>query len=265
MKIEVEGYRIVVTAGARGIGRAIVEAFAQNGAKVHLCDIDELALQACLTAVSETTDATPTGTVCNVGNPQQVDIFMSEAIENLGGIDVLVNNAGIAGPAGPVETVTQDGLLDTLNVNLGSQFYTAKHAIPLMKAQRSGTIINIASTAGQYGFPYRSPYCTSKWAIIGLTKTMAMELGEFNVRANVICPGSINNERMAQVIQLEHEVTGIPKAQVREGFLKQVSMQTFIDPEEIAQMALFLSSPLGKHISGQAVAIDGHTETMRNQ
>ncbi len=259
MNINVEGYRVVVTAGARGIGRAIVNAFVASGANVHLCDIDETALGACLTAVSGTT-----GTVCDVGNPQQVDQMMTEAIETLGGIDVLVNNAGIAGPAGPIESVTQESLLDCLNVNLGSQFYTAKHAIPLMKAQRRGSIINIASTAGQYGFPWRSPYCTSKWAIIGLTKTMAMELGEFNIRANVICPGSINNKRMEHVIQLEHEVTGNSKEQVREGFLKQVSMNTFIDPEEIANMALFIASPLGRHISGQALAVDGHTETMRN-
>ena len=258
MKIEFEGKRVIVTAGARGIGRAIADAFAATGAQVHICDIDA-------TAVADALAENPllTGSVTDVSDELQVDAMFDEALARLGGLDNMVNNAGISGPAGMVEEIAIADWEKVMAVNVYAMISTSRRAIPIMKAQRSGSIVNISSTAGLWGYPTRSPYCASKWAIVGLTKTMAMELGEFNVRANVICPGSLNNERMEHVIELEMESTGRTEDEVREGFTNQVSMKTFIDPEEIASQILYLCSPLGKNISGQAICIDGHTETMR--
>ncbi len=176
---------------------------------------------------------------------------------------MLVNNAGIAGPGGPVETIDPDEVTHTLDLDVSSMFRTARHAIPVMTAERSGSIVNISSTAGQFGFPNRAAYAAAKWAVIGLTKTMAMELGEFGVRCNAICPGSIDGPRMEHVVDLEAAATGRTPDEVRAGFEGQVSMRTFIDASEIAQAICFLASPLGSRISGQAIAVDGHTETLR--
>ncbi|MFW2333885.1 SDR family oxidoreductase [Ilumatobacter sp.] len=256
MNIELDGLRVVVTAGAAGIGLATAELFAANGAHVWVCDIDRAAL-----ARLEGTDITSAH--ADVGDTASIDAFMTAAIAAMGGLDVLVNNAGIAGPGGPVETIDPDEVTHTLDLDVSSMFRTARHAIPVMTAERSGSIVNISSTAGQFGFPNRAAYAAAKWAVIGLTKTMAMELGAFGVRCNAICPGSIDGPRMEHVVDLEAAATGRTPDEVRAGFEGQVSMRTFIDASEIAQAICFLASPLGSRISGQAIAIDGHTETLR--
>ena len=181
----------------------------------------------------------------------------------MGGVDVLVNNAGISGPAGPVDTLEPEAWRQTMEVNINGQFYCTRRVVPALKAQRSGSIVNIASTAGLFGYPWRTPYAASKWAVIGFTKSLAMELGEYGIRANAICPGSINNPRMDGVIAMEAAVSGRSEAEIRQQYAKQVSLQTFIDPEEIANMVLFICSPLGAKITGQALCVDGHTETLR--
>jgi NAD(P)-dependent dehydrogenase (short-subunit alcohol dehydrogenase family) len=257
MRLELEGLRVVVTAAASGIGRATALMFADHGAEVWVCDIDAEALAVVCR------HERIAGHVADVGDTGSIDRFMSEAIAALGGIDVLVNNAGIAGPGGHVEDVDPAAVTHTLDVDVTSMFRTSRHAIPVMKQARSGLIVNISSTAGLHGFPYRSAYAAAKWAVIGLTKTMAMELGEFGVRANVICPGSITGTRMDHVVELEARATGRPAEDIRAGFAAQVSMRTFIDPEEIAQTICFLASPLGLKISGQVLSVDGHTETLR--
>ena len=256
MEIELRGLRVVITAGARGIGRATAEMFASNGAVVHVCDIDEAALS---TIESDRIR----GSVADVGDTASVDAFMTEALAALGGIDVLVNNAGIAGPGGPVQSLDPEDVTHTLDVDVTSMFRTARHAIPRMREQRSGLIVNISSTAGQLGFPNRAAYAAAKWAVIGLTKTLAMELGDAGVRCNAICPGSIDGPRMDHVIDLEAAASGRPAAAVRAGFEQQTSMRTFIDADEIAHMICFLASPLGAKVSGQVIAVDGNTETLR--
>ncbi len=258
MNIDITNQRVIVTAGAQGIGKAIAKAFLDSGAQVHICDISAERLAACQSDLP----AVQTH-VTDVSKPKQVATFMKAAIEAMGGIDVLVNNAGISGPAGAVEEIDIDGWQQTMAVNINGQFYCTQHVIPHMKAQRSGSIINISTTAGLYGYPNRSPYCASKWAVIGFTKTLAMELGAFNVRANCICPGSINNARMDHVIRIESDATGRSEDEIREKYYDQVSMRTFIEPEEIANMAVFLSSPLAPNVSGQVISVDGNTETMR--
>jgi len=256
MDVDLRGLRVIITAGAAGIGRATAELFAANGARVHVCDVDERALTTIETIGIRSA-------IADVGDTASMDAFMTDALASLGGVDVLVNNAGIAGPGGPVETLDPDDVTHTLDLDVTSMFRTARHVVPVMRAQRSGAIVNISSTAGQFGFPNRAPYAAAKWAVIGLTKTMAMELGEFGVRCNAICPGSIDGSRMDHVIDLEAAATGRAPADVRDGFKAQASMRTFIDADEVARMICFLASDLGAKVSGQVIAVDGNTETSR--
>ncbi len=257
MDLELRGLRAVVTAAGAGIGRATAELLADAGADVRVCDVDAGALAAIVG--NDRVD----GSLCDVGDTDAVDRFMADAIDSLEGIDLLVNNAGVAGEGGAMEDLDPDRMTETLNVNVSSMLRTARHAIPTMKQQGSGSIVNIASTAGLHGFPYRLPYTASKWAVIGLTKTMAMELGPFGVRANAVCPGSITGPRMDHVVALEAEASGRKPDDIRQGFEQQVSMRTFIEPEEIAQSIAFLASPYGLKISGQILSVDGNTETLR--
>jgi NAD(P)-dependent dehydrogenase (short-subunit alcohol dehydrogenase family) len=249
--------RVVITAGGSGIGRVTAEHFASAGATVRICDVDDRALaDACLAAGIE-------GAVADVADTASIDRFMTDSIEALGGIDVLVNNAGIAGPGGRVEDIDPDDVTRTLDVDVTSMFRTSRHVVPAMKQQGSGVIVNIASTAGLFGFPYRSPYAAAKWAVIGLTKTMAMELGEFGIRVNAVCPGSVSGARMDHVIDLEAAAGGRSVEEIRRGFERQVSLRTFVDAADIAEAIAFLASPAASKITGQAIPVDGHTESMR--
>jgi len=259
MDLELSGARVVVTAAGAGIGRATAELFVEAGAHVHVCDVDEDAL------ASVCDHERIVGTIADVGVTESIDGFMDRALGDMGGIDVLVNNAGIAGPGGRLEEIDPLDVTRTLDVNVTSMFRTSRHAIPPMTAARSGLIVNIASTAGLHGFPYRSAYAASKWAVIGLTKTMAMELGEYGVRVNAICPGSISGARMDHVIDLESRASGRSPADIRVGFERQTSMRTFIDAAEIAQTIAYLASPYGLKVSGQALSVDGHTESLRTR
>ena len=249
--------RVVITAGGAGIGRATAEHLVAGGASVVVCDIDASAV-ADVGAVDGIVAA-----VADVSDTASVDRFMAGAMESLGGIDVLVNNAGIAGPGGVLEDLDPDDVNRTLDVDVTSMFRTSRRAIPAMKQQGSGVIVNVSSTAGLFGFPYRSPYAAAKWAVIGLTKTMAMELGEFGIRVNAVCPGSVKGPRMDHVIDLEAAASGRSTDEIREGFERQVSLRTFVGATDIAETIAFLASPAASKITGQAIPIDGHTESMR--
>ncbi len=252
------GTRVIVTAGAGGIGKAIAEAFADAGARVHVCDIDLAGLDALI----QEHPAIGT-TVADVSRPDQVDGLFEEAMESLGGLDVLVNNAGIAGPTAPVEEVSPEEWSRTMAVNIDGQFYCIRRAVPHLKAAGGGAIVNIASTAGVLGYPLRAPYAASKWAVVGLTKTLAMELGRDGIRVNAICPGPVTGERMDRVAAAEARALGVPDTEVLAGYVKQVSMQRFIEAREIAGTVLFLTGESGRSISGQTLGVDGHTETLR--
>jgi NAD(P)-dependent dehydrogenase (short-subunit alcohol dehydrogenase family) len=253
-----EGRRAVVTAGADGIGRAIVEAFINAGARVHICDLDE----AKLSAAKESLPGLG-GTLADVADADAVDRLFDEALDGLGGLDILVNNAGIAGPTAPAEEIAPEDWRRTIAVDLDGAFHCARRAIPLLKQTGGGSIVNISSTAGLFGFPNRSPYAAAKWGIIGLTKTLAMELGRFGIRVNAICPGSIAGARMGQVIAADAAARGLDPAEVSEGYVSQVSMRCFVEARDIAHMALFICSDAGAKISGQALSVDGHTETLK--
>ena len=245
--------RVLVTAAASGIGRSVAEAFVEAGDRVHVCDLDEAELEK-LEGVGTT--------VADVADPDAVDRLFTEAAETLGGLDVLVNNAGISGPTAPVEAIEPGDWRRTIDINLNGQFYCVRRAVPLLKAAGGGSIVNISSTAGLFGYPLRSPYAASKWGVIGLTKTLAMELGTFGIRVNAICPGSVAGERIERIIRDEAASRGVSPDDVRTSLLKQVSMRTFVDAADIVGMILFLCSDQGAKISGQALAIDGHTESL---
>ena len=256
LDLELGGARVVITAGASGIGAAIARRFVGLGARVWVCDIDEVAL----TGIGREGVRSH---VADVARTEQVDAFMELALTEMGGIDVLVNNAGIAGPGGVAHGVDPVAVTETFDVNVTSMFRTLRIAVPAMIEQGSGLIVNLSSTAGQFGFPYRAPYAASKWAVIGLTKTLAMELGEHGIRVNAICPGSVSGPRMDRVVELEAEASGRDPAEIRDGFTEQVSMRTFVDASDIADTIAYLASPLASRVSGQVIAVDGHTETLR--
>ncbi len=248
--------RVMITAAAAGIGRAIAKAFYDDGAKVHICDVNEQALAAFREEFPDIA-----ATHVNVASEAEVDAWFDEALEDLGGLDVLVNNAGIKGPTAPIDDIEFADWRECLAICLDSQFLCARRAAPVMKAQEAGSIINLSSTAGLYGFGNRTPYAAAKWAVIGLTKSLAIELGPHTVRCNAICPGSVSGERMNRVIHGEAELRGVPFDVVANEWNLSHSISRFVEPEEVADMCVFLASPAAKMVTGQAIAVDGHTET----
>jgi NAD(P)-dependent dehydrogenase (short-subunit alcohol dehydrogenase family) len=249
--------RVMITAAAAGIGRSVARAFAGEGANVHVCDVNETALDEFRLENPEIA-----ATHVNVANEGEIDAWFDDALEDLGGLDVLVNNAGIKGPTAPVDDIDYTDWRECLAVCLDSHFLCARRAAPVMKSQGSGSIINLSSTAGLYGFGNRTPYAAAKWAVIGLTKSLAIELGPFNVRCNAICPGAVRGDRINRVIAAEAEQRGVDFAVIEKEMVGSQSISRFVEPDEIADMCLFLASPAGKMVNGQAIAVDGHLETM---
>jgi NAD(P)-dependent dehydrogenase (short-subunit alcohol dehydrogenase family) len=260
MHVSVGGLRVMVTAGAAGIGRAIAAAFVNDGARVHVCDVDEGALEI---FAQECPEARVTR--ADVALVAEVDAFFDAAQAWLGGLDVLVNNAGIAGPTGRVEDIAPEDWDRTMAININGQFYCARRAVPQLKEAGGGSIDNLSSTAGIMGFPLRTPYASSKWAVVGLTKSLSMELGEFGIRVNAICPGAVAGARIERVIAADAEARGLPLETARQSYLNQNSLKDFIQPESIARMVLFLCAPAGSQISGQALSVDGDTDTLRTR
>lgn len=250
---------VFISGGATGIGRVLARRYLQAGGRVHVADVDPQAVQAFLEE-----NPTASGSVCDVGDVSQVDRAFDDLQARYHRLDVLINNAGIAGPTGRVEEIAPADWDRTIAVDLNGQFYCARRAVPLLRASGGGSILCIASTAGLFGFPLRSPYTVSKWAIIGFVKTLAMELGPEGIRVNAICPGSVSGPRIESVIEKDAASRGMAPQQIRDLYLRQTSMRTFIDAEDIAEMAFFLTSPAGAKISGQALAVDGHTEGLSN-
>lgn len=258
MQLSVEGLKVLVTAGASGIGFQVAQRFLENGALVHICDIDREMLELC-------DDLLPGAgkTLCDVSDPLQVEDLFRAADLQLDGLDVLVNVAGIAGPTARVDEVETADWDRTIAVDLNGQFYCARLAVPRLIMSGGGSILNFSSCSGLMGSPYRSPYCAAKWALIGLTKTMAMELGQFGIRVNAVCPGIVEGDRMEKVIKNDAFHKGVDPEEIRQAYRQSVSMGIFVDPGEIADLALFLCSKSGRSISGQALGIDGNIEILR--
>lgn len=259
MKIDFKHKKVVVTAGASGIGHNIAKGFAAKGATVFVCDIDKDRVD----TINEFENNTY-AFVADVSNYNDVEAFFKFIQTQTDRIDVLVNNAGIAGPTARVEEVTSNEWDKTVAVTLNGMFYNTKLAIPMIRKSGGGSIINISSSAAYFGFPFRTPYTASKWGIIGFTKTIAMELGPEDIRVNAICPGSVSGDRIDGVIQKEADLRGVTFNDVKSGYERQVSLRTFVDAEDVTNTILFLASKYGNKISGQALGVDGHTETLTN-
>lgn len=239
--------RVLITAGAAGIGRAMGAAFDAAGYEVWVTDVDQAQLLDCPSHWQRhAIDATD-------------EPAMAELLGQIGGLDALCANAGIAGPTAAIDEVALDDWRACVSVNLEGAFLAVKHTAPLMKQAGKGAIIFTSSTAGLYGFPYRAPYAAAKWALIGLMKTTAMELGPQGIRANAICPGAVDGPRMDGVMTREAQAKGMTYDQVRAGYASGTSMGALVSAEDIAQMALFLASPAARLVSGQVIAVDGHT------
>ena len=257
MAKEIKEMRIAVTGAASGIGSVIANELSSLGARVAICDKNAERVQAFTTDHEDIFSS-----VGNVSNETDVIDFFSNVEAKLGGLDALINNAGIAGPTTNLEEFNFADWQETISVNLNGAFLCSKEAIPMLRASGGGSIINIGSTSSFFGTPLRSAYSATKWALIGLTKTWAMEYGHENIRVNAICPGSVNGPRIERVINKEADERDIDPSIVKEAYLNQTSMQTFIDPEEIVGMVKYLLSPIAQKVSGQAIAIDGHTESL---
>ncbi|MEO6185790.1 MAG: SDR family oxidoreductase [Steroidobacteraceae bacterium] len=244
--------RVLVTAGAAGIGLAIARAFHATGAQVYACDIDTDGLARAGAAMPGLLTRH-----CSVGDRTEVAAMVADAALRLGGIDVLVNNAGIGGPTCSVQAMNPDDWDAVLQVNLTGTFDVTRNAIPHLIRSGHGVIINMASAAGRFGYANRSPYSASKWALIGLTKTLSIELGEHSIRVNAIAPGAVAGERAERVFQGRAQSTGKPLEEVKRLAMAGQSLKALVDPNDIAALAVFLASDAAKSISGQVLPIDG--------
>jgi NAD(P)-dependent dehydrogenase (short-subunit alcohol dehydrogenase family) len=248
---------VLVTGAASGIGKATAKRLAETGWNVHICDVSDSSL-------ADVRAELPTIHVskCDVSDPAQVKDVVAHVLALNGQLDVLINNAGIAGCTAPIESVPDDDWRRTMDVNVNGAFYFLKEVVPGMKQRSNGAIINIASTAALFGYPQRAAYAASKWAMIGMTKTLAMELGPFNIRVNAVCPGSVAGPRIDSVIERDAAHRGLPAEDVRRIYESQVSMRRFVTVEDIAGTCAFLASADAQLVSGQIIAVDGHTESL---
>jgi NAD(P)-dependent dehydrogenase (short-subunit alcohol dehydrogenase family) len=243
--------RVLITAGAAGIGREFARAFSANGAKVFVCDIDDKAL-------AEIQKEIP-GVIarrCDMGQRAEIERMVPAAVEALGGLDVLINNAGISGLTLPIDEYPPDDWDRVVAVNLTAMFDVCRLAIPPLKKSQAGCIINMSSIAGRGGFQNRSPYSATKWGVIGLTKTLAMELGEWGIRANAIAPGAVAGDRIVRVFRGRAQRSGRSMEEVEAEAFAAQSIKGFVDPADIARLAVFLASDAAKAISGQVIPID---------
>jgi NAD(P)-dependent dehydrogenase (short-subunit alcohol dehydrogenase family) len=256
MELTVKGQRVLITAGGGGIGRVMAQTFVDAGAKVHVCDVVQSALDETVKTLGVT--ATP----CDVSDLKQVDRLFADVNKHLGGLDVLINNAGIAGPTGKVEEISVADWQRCIDIDLNGMFYCTRLAMPLLKAAGGGAIINLSSAAGRLGFPFRTPYAAAKWAVVGFTKSLSMEVGTDKIRVNAIQPGVVEGERIDRVIEAKAKAIGISFEEQKRISLERVSMKTMVSPQDIADMALYLASDLGKHMTGQAISVCAGVEML---
>ena len=257
MNFDIKGLRVLVTAGANGIGLAVARAFVGEGAKVHICDVDETALSA-LTS----NDPAISWSRCDVSDRAAVRNLFSEATAKLGGLDVLVNNAGIAGPTSKVEDMNPEDWDRCLEICLTGQFNCARLAVPLLRTSKNASIVNISSAAGRLGFAMRAPYAAAKWGVIGFTKSLSIELGPDNIRVNAILPGLVAGDRQRRVLEAKAQQRGISYAEMERTAFGYTSIKDYVTPQQLADQILFLCSPRGKTISGQAISICGDTQML---
>lgn len=248
--------RLIISAGASGIGLAVARHFVANGASVAICDIDR-------DAVAAVSDEFDFASICDVTDADAMDSFVKVAVSHLGGVTTVIANAGTAGPTANLEDVNPDDWSRTIAVNLTGQYTLLKSTIPHLKAQSMGSVILMSSTAGRLGLPMRSPYAAAKWGVIGLKETLAMELGPHGITVNAILPGSVQGPRMDAVLATKAKATGISIDAAQAAEVQNTSLGRMIDPGEIAELAWFTASPAARSMSGQSLGLCGNFETLR--
>jgi len=258
MKNILKNKKIIISAGASGIGWATAKICLSRGAFVYICDLDVKSLNK--TKKHTLNNKRLFSYECDASKENEVSNFFNQIKKKTKKIDALINNVGVSGPTGSLEKLNSEDWENTLHTDVNSHFYFTKRAIPLIKKSKNGSIINISSTAGILGFPLRSPYAASKWAIIGITKTLAMELGKFNIRVNAVCPGTIKGDRMKRVIRDKAKFTKISRKTIERDFISMSSMKQWILEEDIGKMCSFLISDDSSKVSGQVISVDGNTE-----
>ena len=252
-----EGNRVLITGAGSGIGSVMAEYFETAGAQIWICDADKKILRQCLKENSGWK-----GTLCDVADEDSVNKLFQEIEKGFGGLEILVNNAGIAGPTTPVEDIDLEEWRKSVGVNLNGAFYCTRLAVPFLKSAKQASIINISSVAGRLGFALRLPYASTKWAIIGFTESLAKELGPSGIRVNALLPGIVEGPRIERVFHARAESEGIGYDAVKERILNNVSMKRMVSPDDVAEMAVFLCSPAGKNISGQSISVCGNVENL---
>jgi len=257
MELGLKGAKIFITAGASGIGRQIVESFVAEGAVVSTCDVDKDALSDLKGTLPDVS-----ARLCDVSDSPAIQAVINEEAERMGGLDCLVNNAGIAGPTARIDDVDDEAWHTCLNICLSSQFYCVKAALPYLRNSQNASIVNLSSAAGKYGFPLRAPYAAAKWGVIGLTKTLSIELGKDNIRVNAILPGLVDGQRIRRVIEAKSQQRGLSFAEVEAEALSYSSIKDYVSPQHLADQILLLASTRGRMISGQALSIDGDTKML---
>lgn len=251
MSCRLQDKKVLITAGAAGLGRAMAERFSQEGAKVAICDVNAETLD-------EVRVAHPDWLVerADVASESDVDRLFQRVGESFGGLDILVNNAGIAGPTAPIEEIAPEDWQRTQEVSVFGMFLCVRRAVPLLRAAGVGAIINLSSSAGKFGFPYRTPYSAAKWAVIGVTKSLAIELGPDQIRVNAILPGLVSGARLDQVISARATQFGRSFDEQRVDMLARVAMRTSVEAGDVANLALFLASSEAARITGEALSVD---------
>lgn len=252
-----KGRKVVVTAGASGIGFAIARALFAQGARLAICDVDADALKRASDAFGGCI-----AEVADVSDDAAVAAFFDKVRSGLGGLDALVNNAGIAGPTGNIEDLSPDEWRRCIDICLTGQFLCARQAVPMIKAAGGGALVNMGSAASKHGYAYRTPYSAAKFGVIGLTQSLAKELGPDNIRVNAILPGIVEGPRMDGVIRARAEATGVSFDAMREEYLKNISLRRMVSPDDVATTVAMLISDLGNNLSGQSLAVDGNVETL---
>ena len=253
--IPYSGLRVLISGGAAGIGEVLAAAYIEAGARVHVCDVSE-------SSVAAFRERYPgsIATQADVADPLQIQAVFDVQRHQFGGLDVLVNNAGIAGPTGGIDAITDEEWQRTIDINLTAQYRFAHHAVPLLKESPNAHIIHIASVAGRLGYAWRTPYAATKWAIVGLMKSLASELGESDIRVNALLPGIVEGPRMDGVIRARAEQLNVPESEMRQEYLNKISLKRMVTAEDVAAMALFLCSPAARNVTGQAISVDGNVE-----
>jgi NAD(P)-dependent dehydrogenase (short-subunit alcohol dehydrogenase family) len=257
MDMGINGLRVLVTAGAGGIGLEIARAFVREGANVFICDVDKDAL-----AALAKTDPSVKGVICDVSDRGAVAALIDGAVAHLGGLDCLVNNAGIAGPTGKVEEINPEDWDRCIVVDLTSQFNCVRLAVPHLRKSKNASIMNLSSQAGKHGFPLRSPYAAAKWGVIGFTKSIAIELGPDGIRANALLPGLVAGDRIRRVIEAKAQQNGRTFKDQEAFMLQFTSLHDYVTPQQLADMVVFTASPRGRTISGQAISVCGDTNML---